>query len=169
MSKGMLTVGIIFLSLIALFVINVIQSYSSGSELDYYLLKETTQSSMIDAVDEQFFRITGQVRMDKEKFVESFLRRFAASVRLNRDYNIKFYDLNETPPKVSVKIDSSTMYRFPTSKGTDNDNLEIDTKLTMILTTNNKTDQIVTNWNKTCGIAEDTDRDKSCFTGYTVS
>ena len=46
MNKGMLTVGIILLSLIALLLINVISNYSTGGELDYYLLKETTQMSL---------------------------------------------------------------------------------------------------------------------------
>ena len=51
MNKAMLTVGIILLSLVALLMINVISNYSTGSELDYYLLKETTEASMSDAVD----------------------------------------------------------------------------------------------------------------------
>ena len=42
MNKGMLTVGIILLSVIALLLINVLTNYSTGSELDYYLVKETT-------------------------------------------------------------------------------------------------------------------------------
>ena len=42
MNKGILTVGIILLALIALNLLNVLNNYSTGSELDYYLLKETT-------------------------------------------------------------------------------------------------------------------------------
>lgn len=168
MNKAMLTVGIILLSLVALFVINVIQSYATGSELDYYLLKETTESSMVDAVDESFFRTTGQVRMDKEKFVESFLRRFSQSVERSRNYKIGFYDLNETPPKVSVKVESGTMYNFP-GQSTDDDStpLEINTKLTMILATNNSKDDVVTTWNQECAFK--TGLNSSCFNGQTPS
>ena len=50
--------------------------------------------------------------MDKDKFVESFLRRFADSVDNTRNYKIGFYDLNEVPPKVSVKVDSATVLSF---------------------------------------------------------
>ncbi len=169
MNKAMLTVGIILLSLVALFVINVIQSYATGSELDYYLLKETTESSMVDAVDESFFRTTGQVRMDKEKFVESFMRRFSQTVERSRDYKIGFYDLNETPPKVSVKIESGTMYKFPGSDTSNEDAkaLDINTKITMILATNNSKDDVVTTWNQECAFK--TGLNSSCFNGQTPS
>ena len=46
MNKGMLTVGIILLSLIALLLINVLTNFSTGSELDYYLVKETADAAM---------------------------------------------------------------------------------------------------------------------------
>ena len=50
--------------------------------------------------------------MDKEKFVEGFIRRFADSVDNTRSYDVAFYDLNEVPPKVSVKVDSLTVLSF---------------------------------------------------------
>ena len=109
MNKGMLTVGIILLSLITLLMINVLSNYSTGSELDYYLVKETADASISDAVDNTFFRVCGIYRMDKEKFVESFLYRFADSVDNTRQYIVSFYDINEVPPKVSVKVDSLTV------------------------------------------------------------
>ena len=112
MNKSMLTVGIILLSLISLLLINVISNYSTGGELDYYLVKETTESAMEDAVDIEYYRLNSQLRIDKEKFVESFLRRFADSVDATRSYTISFYDINEVPPKVSIKVDSSTVLSF---------------------------------------------------------
>ncbi len=115
MSKGFLTVGIIILSLLALGVVNIIQNYFSGNELDYYLLKETTEASMIDAVDLGYYRLTGQLRIDKEHFVESFVRRFSQNVNMDRNYKIRIYDINETPPKVSIKIGSSTSVTFNSS------------------------------------------------------
>ena len=112
MNKGVLTIGIIFLSLIALLLINVLTNYSTGSELDYYLVKETTDAAMEDAIDKVFLRQCGLYRIDKEKFVENFLYRFADNVDASRDYHIKFYDINEVPPKVSVKVDSLTVLSF---------------------------------------------------------
>ncbi len=113
MSKGMLATGVVILGIFALAVVNVIQNYSSGNELDYYLLKDTTEAAMVDAVDVGFYRLSGgELRIDKEKFVESFIRRFAESVNQDRNYDVRFYDINETPPKVSIKIGSSTSVTF---------------------------------------------------------
>ena len=113
MSRGMQIVGIIVLSLLAIGVINLVINYTSGNELDYSLLKDTTEASMLEAVDLDFYaNSNGQIRMDKDKFVESFVRRFAASVANNRDYHIQILDVNETPPKVSVRVESGTVATF---------------------------------------------------------
>ena len=112
MNKGMLTVGIILLSVIALLLINVLTNYSTGSELDYYLVKETTNAAMTDAQDYDYLRTCGVPRIDKEKFVESFILRLADNVDTTRGYKVSFYDINEVPPKVSVKVDSSTVLKF---------------------------------------------------------
>ena len=103
MSKAFMAIGIIVLGLITFGMVNVIQEYSTGNELDYYLLKETTKGAMEDAIDLSYYRLHGVIRMDKEKFVDSFTRRFANNVTRTKDYEISFYDINETPPKVSVK------------------------------------------------------------------
>lgn len=139
MNKAMLTVGIIILSLATLLMINIISNYSSGSELDYYLVKETSEAAMVDAIDVKYYRENGLLRIDKEKFVESFVRRFADSVDTTRNYQLSFYDLNEVPPKVSIKVDSSTVLSF---KGS---NLEMSTQLDAILENTYKTDPLVTN------------------------
>ena len=113
MNKAMLTVGVILLGAIALALINIISNYSTGSELDYYLLKETTEAAMFDAVDGVYYQDNGLLRMDREKFAESFLLRFADSIDINnKTYTVSFYDINETPPKVSVKIDTKTILSY---------------------------------------------------------
>lgn len=139
MNKAMLTVGIIILSLATLLMINIISNYSSGSELDYYLVKETSEAAMVDAIDVKYYRENGLLRIDKEKFVESFVRRFADSIDTTRNYRISFYDINEVPPKVSVKVDSATVLSF------DNENLEMSTQLDAILENTYDYDQNTTN------------------------
>ena len=134
----MLTVGVILLAIMALTVINVVSSYSSGNELDYYLLKETTESSMADAVDIGYYRSYGSIRIDKERFVESFLRRFSESVANNRDYRIRIYDINEVPPKVTIKVDSTTPATF------NADSLAISNQISAILETKYKTNTYIT-------------------------
>lgn len=136
MNKAMLTVGIILLSLFALGVINLIQDYTTGQELDYYLLKETTSAAIEDAIDTSYYREVGTIRMDKEKFAESFVRRFGKSLDDNRSYQIRFYDVNEIPPKVSVAVDSSTSATF------DKSNIAISTKIDMVVESNNKYDKL---------------------------
>lgn len=142
MNKGILTVGIIFLSIIALLLINVLTNFSTGSELDYYLVKETTDAAMEDSIDRTFLRTCGLYRIDKEKFVENFVYRFANNVDTTRGYNIKFYDINEVPPKVSIKIDSLTVLAFNASGGGEDSSVynkqaaDITTSYDAILETN---------------------------------
>ena len=140
MNKGMLTVGIILLSIIALLLINVLTNYSTGGELDYYLVKETTNAAMQDAIDNTYLRTCGLYRIDKEKFVENFVYRFANSIDTTRDYNIKFYDINEVPPKVSVKVDSLTVLSFKADSDGESQAADISTSYDAILETQNSTD-----------------------------
>ncbi len=130
MSKGMLVVGIIILSIITFGVVNIVQNYQTGNELDYYLLKETTEAAMTDAVDVGYYRLSGLLRVDKEKFVESFIRRFSQNVSNSRTYDIRFYDINETPPKVSVLVQSET------AASVNGESLSLSNKVDVILESN---------------------------------
>ena len=134
MNKGMLTIGVIMLAIMGLILINIISNYSTGSELDYYLVKETAEAAMEDAIDVKYYRDNYALRIDKDKFVESFLRRFAESVDNTRYYRVGFYDLNEVPPKVSIKVDSATVLSF------DSQNLTMSTTYDGILETSRKED-----------------------------
>lgn len=149
MNKGMLTIGIILLSIIALLLINVLTNFSTGSELDYYLVKETADAAMEDSIDLLYLRTCGIYRIDKEKFVENFVYRFVNNVDATRDYDIKFYDINEVPPKVSIKVDSLTVLAFNAKgrgeNGSDYDAqaADISTSYDLILETTYKSDTAV--------------------------
>ena len=140
MNKPMLLIGIIIMALMGFFAVNMVTSQQTGSELDYYLLKDTTEAAMNEDFNYEFNINNGVVRMDKEKFLESFVRRFADSVDGTRDYNIDVYDLNETPPKVSVKISSKS------SSASKNNSTDITTNVDMIIESKNKTDTYTTNF-----------------------
>lgn len=152
MNKSILAVGIIFLSLIALLLLQVLNNYSTGSELDYYLVKETADAAMIDSMDSDFESACGLYRIDKEKFIENFIYRFANSVDASRSYKIGFYDIVEVPPKVHIKIDSLTTLSFKsTGSGSQNEKKEaadITTNYDVLLENNNKTD-VSTHYNLT--------------------
>ena len=138
MSKGMTIVGIIILGILTLAVVNIVSNYQTGNELDYYLLEETTEAAMLDAVDIAYYRTSnGILRMDREKFLESFVRRFAENVNAERNYKIRVIDLNETPPKVSVQVGSNTVATFA------GDDFDIVNKVDAILETKYDEDRLL--------------------------
>ena len=55
MNKPMLLIGIIIMALMGFFAVNMVTSQQTGSELDYYLLKDTTEAAMNDAIDYDFY------------------------------------------------------------------------------------------------------------------
>ncbi len=100
-----------FLILLGIFVIVImmlVQNVTTTNSQDYYLLKEVTEASMIDAVDYGYYRKYNELKINKEKFIENFLRRFSESVNINSTYDIDFYEVYECPPKVSVKVTTKT-------------------------------------------------------------
>lgn len=101
-SAGMVMFGLVGLGIIVLFI-----QLTVNSDEEYYLLKEVTEASMIDSLDIAYYRKTGNVKIVKEKFAESFFRRFAQSTNVNANkYTIKISNIVESPPKVSVEITS---------------------------------------------------------------
>ncbi len=136
MNKSILGVGIILLGSLALLIINVISNYSTGSEVDYYLVKETSEAAMTEALDETFTSIHGIPRIDKEIFMETFIKRFASNVADNREYKIGFYGLNEVPPMVNIKVDSTTI--LGVKAGTDEaEHSDITTSISQLVETRN--------------------------------
>ena len=130
MNKGVFAVGVLMLAIMALAVINIINNYSASNELTESLLKDTVEAAMLDAVDLSYYRVSGGVvRMDKEKFVENFTRRFAESVSSDKDYQVKVYDIYEIPPKVTIQVGSSTTATF------EGEGLDIVNKISGILET----------------------------------
>lgn len=101
------SVGLIVFGLIGLTIIILFQNITTNNENDYYLLKEATEASMIDAINMDYYRETGELKITKEKFVESFTRRFAEStVFASSEYTINYFDIMEEPPKVTVSINT---------------------------------------------------------------
>lgn len=124
----------LFLGIFGFVLINFTGQMTISNEQNYYLLKELTEASMIDAVDYRAFRegvgydgvtqmtdpdsmhciagVPGTVRIVKEKMVESFVRRFAENVELNKSYQLRFEDIDECPPKVTVTLISKQTFDF---------------------------------------------------------
>ena len=141
MNKAFLTIGIILLGILALAGINLVGNYTMGNELDYYTLKETAQASMTDAIDHNYFSQNGTLRIDKEKFVESFILRFSNTVDNSRNYQIRMVDINEVPPKVSIEVKAVNLSWNPDSP---NGNVEIVNRIDGILVSDAKENPIAT-------------------------
>ena len=106
MKESFWSILIIMLGVISIAFIYFFQTITSTDEQNYTIMKEVTEAAMWDAVDWAEYRSTGNVRINREKFVENFMRRFAESVSLGNVYQIDIYDVNEYPPKVSLKVSS---------------------------------------------------------------
>jgi len=107
MKESFWGIMILVFGVVSIIIVYFFQSMTNTDEHNYTLLKEATEGAMIDALDLAYYRKTGIVKIDQEKFVENFTRRFAESAQLSRTYVIKIYDINETPPKVSLQVSSS--------------------------------------------------------------
>ena len=116
MKESYWIVLIIMLGVICVAFINFFQLYTNTDEQNYMLLKETTEAAMYDAIDMNDYKIHGVLRINREKFVENFVRRFSESVSLGNTYVIEIYDVNETPPKVSLKVSSKLNSNASTNK-----------------------------------------------------
>lgn len=100
--------GLILLGILVIGVMLLVNSSTTGTTQDYYMLKEVTQASMIDAVDYSYYRLYGDVRISKQKFIENFIRRFSENTNISKNYDVNFYDIYEVPPKVSVRVTSAS-------------------------------------------------------------
>lgn len=98
-------IGLTILGLIGLSIVFLFEEITTNNESDYYLLKEITEAAMIDSIDLQVYRYTGELEIVEEKFVENFTRRYAESTLLaGTGYTINFYSIIENPPKASIII-----------------------------------------------------------------
>lgn len=109
MKESFWAILVILIGITSIVFVYLFQNLTNTDEHNYHLLKEATESAMYDAFDLATYRKDGTIRIDREKFVENFVRRFAASANLSQTYDIKIYDVNETPPKVSLQVSSKEM------------------------------------------------------------
>lgn len=98
---------ILVLGIFVLVIMIAMMNLSTTNEEDYYLAQEIMESAMIDSVDYAAYRSTGDIRIIKEKFVETFIRRFAESATKDTTYKIEFYNIYEYPPLASIKISTA--------------------------------------------------------------
>ena len=107
LKESMWGYAIITLGVLAVGIIWFFANITRTDQHNYNLLKETTEAAMLDAIDLSAYRKDGTIRIEEAKFIENFIRRFAENADLSNSYRIEIYDINETPPKVSLRVLSS--------------------------------------------------------------
>lgn len=139
MKESMWGYWIVVLGISIISVMVLLQNYTTTSEQDYYLIKSVLESSMYEAVDYAHYRNTGKLKMNREKFVENFVRRFSQQVNINKTYKLNFYDIYEDPPAASVSVTTVTnKTNFGQNAGASDEEVNVTNQLTGILYTNSR-------------------------------
>ena len=133
MNSAMWTYFFMVVGVFGIVIISLFSHILLSNEQNYFIIKEVTESAMRDAIDLKGYseglgwdgvtsdtdpdsmhcgQAAGQYRILKDKFVESFVRRFSESVGLTKDYTITFHDIDECPPKVSLTVASREHFSF---------------------------------------------------------
>lgn len=139
MKESMWGYWIVVLGVSIMSVMVLLQNYTTTNEQDYYLIKGVLEASMNEAVDYGYYRDTGHLKMNREKFVENFVRRFSETVNINKNYQLNFYQIYEEPPAASVSVTTSTNntnFGEINGAGAAEDGVEPTNRLTGILYTN---------------------------------
>ena len=77
MKESFWTAYIFIIGLVVITFIFLFQSLTNSDEHNMALLKETTEGAMYDAIDFQYLESHREYKINREKFAENFLRRFA--------------------------------------------------------------------------------------------
>ncbi len=103
------SVGVIVMGIFGIVIILLFSEITVSNEQDYYTLKEATEAAMIESVDVAYYRLSGQIKISQEKFVENFTRRFTETSTFGQgNYDIYYYQISEYPAKVSIRIVDAT-------------------------------------------------------------
>lgn len=139
MKESFWAVLIVGLGITSIFLVYFFQTVTNTSEHNYELLKETTEAAMFDAFDYAAYMKDGKtIRIDQERFVDSFFRRFAQDASLSHNYDISIYDVHEEPPKVSIQVKTLNVGFF--SLGGEAHSFSLTNRIDAILETKYKTE-----------------------------
>ena len=126
---------LVVLGVFIIVVLLLVQNFTSTNSQDFYLVKEIAEASMEDAIDWGYYREYGEAKINKEKFYESFIRRFSEEASISTTYDIEFTEVYEAPPKIGVKVSSKSNSFSITG---DADSFDIVNKIDAILESSTK-------------------------------
>ena len=99
---------LIVLGIFVVVILLLIRNITANNTENYYSLNQISEAAMIDAVDYGYYREFGELKINKEKFMESFIKRLADTASPTSNYEVTFTAIYEAPPKVSIQITSRT-------------------------------------------------------------
>lgn len=122
------SIGLIIIGFFGFIIILLFNEITVSNEQDYYTLKDATEAAMIESIDIAYYRLTGEIKISQEKFVENFTRRFTETSTFGQgNYDIIYNQINETPAKVSLQIvDSTKSYNIYNTFSIDVDATQLD-------------------------------------------
>lgn len=133
--------GTVVAGLIGIVFIVMFQSITTNNETEYYVLKEAMEAAMIESIDIACYRDSNAegcgevIKISEQKFVENFTRRFTENISGDASsYKLEFYDIIESPPKVSVKVKGKTKsYSIMINSKNDDGSFDITNSLSGII------------------------------------
>ncbi len=101
--------GLIMAGIFGIVFIVMFENITINNESEYYVLKEAVEASMYESIDVGYYKTSGELKIIEEKFVANCTRRFLTNVSgAGEGYTLQFYDIMESPPKVTVVATSAT-------------------------------------------------------------
>lgn len=99
---------LVLLGVFVVVVMLLINSVTTANTQTHLSVKELSEAAIIDSVDYGYYRQYGEIKINKEKFMENFIRRMAEIDRGANSYTIEFYDIVEAPPKISLQVSTKS-------------------------------------------------------------
>ena len=88
-----------------------------NSKNDYHIVLNSTYNKAYNVESLAGCNLLlGEIKLNKDVFVESFIRRYANNINNNKSYQVTIQEVIEYPPKVSVRIDTFNSYNSTQSK-----------------------------------------------------
>lgn len=114
--------ALIMAGIFGLLFIVMFENITINNESEYYVLKESVEAAMYESIDMRYYKEFGKLKIMEEKFVANCTRRFYNNITgSGSGYTLEFYDIMESPPKVTVVARSTT-----DSYGVVSDNADFD-------------------------------------------
>ncbi len=97
---------LVLLGVFIVVVLLLIQNVTTANVQNASLIKEISEAAMIDSVDYAYYRDYGEIKINAEKFEETFTRRMAEIVTGGTTYKIEFHRIYESPPAIALDVSS---------------------------------------------------------------